>query len=186
MDKRISDMTVRELKSYIRKLTSSVNEKINEYKGDSTLIKSEISTLKSLGTGNMKSKKVGLGFLGKKKSELVQQARELEYFENWDIETPSGRRKIEARERRAWETFSRRNPEYSYDEWRNLVEVFGAIGKKDLDKFGSEQVRELNKEMTAEGKRTNLAKSMNEVLKESKGKGYTTDDLIDLLREKYK
>lgn len=187
-EKTTSQLTTKELKQRIRALTSQVNKKIVEYekKGAKNIpVNNAITRLKELGTGNTKAKQVGLGLTYKRKAELIRQYRELEYFESWDIFTPDGKRKIEAREQKAWESFSKDNPNINYDEWRNMVETFGAIGDSVLNQFGSSNIVELYTELDDTGK-TNLIHYMREIQKETAGNGgdlVTPEDMVDRLRE---
>ena len=134
--KSISKMTVKELKSYIKENTISVNQALKSYYEsgeDISTVNKQISKLKQLsGISKKDNKYIIANFRGKKKVELVRQARELTYFSNWDIDTPLGIEQASERERKAYEDFSSK-PEFKnieYDEWRGLVEAFGALGDK--------------------------------------------------------
>lgn len=179
----ISSMTTRELKKYIRYQTGLVNLKISEYDGDNVLIKSEISELKALG-GNVNAKKVGLGLTFKTKAELQRQARELSYFNRWDYETAQGKRELSRRERQSFETFHKHHPEYSYEEWKDLVNTMGALGSSVVSQFGSENIAEINKTVYDKGRNKDVLKAMQTVIKEQKGKGATPELLNDELWKK--
>ena len=126
--------------------------------------------------------KAVLGFRGKTKAELQSQARELEYFNQWKgTETKEVRDKTNLAK---YQTFVTNNPEfsdYSYQEWRDLVEVFGST-ENFIDSFGYENLKELHKESVNNGKKINLAGAMRDIMKSSKGAQFTQEDVIDLLR----
>lgn len=141
--KSISKMTVSELKAYIKENTTSVNKALESYYEsgqDIATVNKQISKLKQLsGISKKDNRYIIANFRGKKKVELVRQARELTYFSNWDIDTPLGIEQASERERKAYEDFSSK-PEFKnieYDEWRELVEAFGALGDK-LNSYGYE------------------------------------------------
>ena len=141
--KSISKMTIKELKAYIKENTISVNKALESYYEsgeDISTVNKQISKLKQLsGISKKDNRYIIANFRGKKKVELVRQARELTYFSNWDIDTPLGIEQASERERKAYEEFSSKKEfkNIEYDEWRGLVEAFGALGDK-LNSYGYE------------------------------------------------
>ena len=207
--KPYSRYTRKELMKMIREDTAELNKRIFEYRQSNKSFKDvenniakikEISgtkkgrqSIKVDGKTRYRQTEIGVGSItSKSKSELILQARELHSFLQWDISTPEGQRQWEARETKEWKTFSKNFSEYglSKEEWRDLVEVFGAVGESVLNQFGSGQgnmasgsvVREFKKGSISG--RANLVKEMRAVLKENEGKGKTDEDNLTLLREK--
>ena len=207
--KPYSRYTRKELMEMIREDTTELNKRIYEYRQSNVSFKDvenniakikEISGSKSGrqlinvdGEKRYRQVEIGVGNItSKSKSELILQARELHSFLQWDISTPEGQRQWEAREKKEWETFNKNFSEYGLtkNEWRDLVEVFGAVGESILNQFGSGQGSNASGSIVREFKnasqsgRTNLVKEMREVLKENKGTGATEEDNLDLLRQK--
>lgn len=207
--KAYSKYTKKELMQMIREDTAELNKRVFEYRQSNASFKDvenniakikEISgvkkgrqAIKEDGKTYYREVEIGVGKISSKsKSELILQARELHSFLQWDISTPEGQRQWEAREKKEWETFNKNFSEYGLtkNEWRDLVEVFGAVGESILNQFGSGQGSNASGSIVREFKnasqsgRTNLVKEMREVLKENKGTGATEEDNLDLLRQK--
>ena len=207
--KPYSRYTRKELMEMIREDTTELNKRVVEYRQSNVSFKdveNNIAKIKEISGSksgrqliNVDGKKryreveIGVGNItSKSKSELILQARELHSFLQWDISTPEGQRQWEAREKKEWETFNKNFSEYGLtkNEWRDLVEVFGAVGESILNQFGSGQGSNASGSIVREFKnasqsgRTNLVKEMREVLKENKGTGATEEDNLDLLRQK--
>ena len=207
--KPYSKYTRKELMQMIREDTVELNKRVFEYRQSNASFKDvenniakikEISgakkgrqAIKEDGKTHYREVEIGVGNItSKSKSELILQARELHSFLQWDISTPEGQRQWEAREKKEWETFNKNFSEYGLtkNEWRDLVEVFGAVGESILNQFGSGQGSNASGSIVREFKnasqsgRTNLVKEMREVLKENKGTGATEEDNLDLLRQK--
>ena len=207
--KPYSKYTRKELMQMIREDTAELNKRVFEYRQSNASFKDvenniakikEISgakkgrqAIKEDGKTHYREVEIGVGKISSKsKSELILQARELHSFLQWDISTPEGQRQWEAREKKEWETFNKNFSEYGLtkNEWRDLVEVFGAVGESILNQFGSGQGSNASGSIVREFKnasqsgRTNLVKEMREVLKENEGTGATEEDNLDLLRQK--
>ena len=71
--------------------------------------------------------------------------------------------------------------DYSYQEWRDLVELFGST-ENFIESFGYENLKELHKEATEGGKKVNFASKMRQIMKQSKGASFSQEDIIDMLR----
>ena len=193
------DKTVKELQSEIRELTKQVNTRVASIKLTRELPKdveqavNYIKRLSGVKTGVDKTtrakQEIGLGLKGKKKTELILQARELSSFLRWDIESEEGLRQLEAREKTEWESFEKNHPGWTYEDWRKFVEVSGALGSDIINKFGSEtiasdflkRIRTNDVELTDGDK---YIKAMMDSIKESEGAGLSQTELVDLLRDK--
>lgn len=184
MKKTINEMTVKELKKYIGKLTKKANTRLNRVskkKQTSKAVQEEINILKKKGYIG-KSNKAIKNFRGKRKEDLKAQARELEYFNQWKgTETKEVR---DTTNLKKYQTFKEKNPEfgdYSYQEWRDLVEIFGST-EDFLKSFGYEDVKQLHREATEKNSTIDFASAMRKIIHENKGAGLTQEDAIDILR----
>ena len=193
------DKTVKELQSEIRELTKQVNTRVASIKLTRELpkdVEQAVNYMKRLSgvkTGVDKTtrqkQEIGLGLKGKRKKELILQARELSSFLRWDIESEEGLRQLEAREKNEWESFEKNHPGWAYEDWRKFVEVSGALGSDIINKFGSEtiasdflkRIRNNDVESTDGDK---YIKTMMDAIKESEGAGLSQTELVDLLRDK--
>ena len=196
------DKTVKELQSEIRELTKQVNTRVASIKLTRELpkdVEQAVNYMKRLSgveTGvdrtTRAKQEIGLGLKGKRKKELILQARELSSFLRWDIESEEGLRQLEAREKTEWETFERNHPGWEYDDWRKFVEVSGALGADIINKFGSETISSdfLKRiQPNDDGTPSNIdgetyLRAMLDTIKESEGKGLSQTKLVDLLRDK--
>ena len=193
------DKTVKELQSEIRELTKQVNTRVASIKLTRELPKdveqavNYMKRLTGVKTGVDKTtrakQEIGLGLKGKKKTELILQARELSSFLRWDIESEEGLRQLEAREKTEWESFENNHPGWTYEEWRKFVEVSGALGSDIINKFGSETIASdfLKRIRTNDVESTDgdkYIKAMMDAIKESEGAGLSQTELVDLLRDK--
>ena len=193
------DKTVKELQSEIRDLTKQVNTRVASIKLTRELpkdVEQAVNYMKRLSgvkTGVDKTtrakQEIGLGLKGKRKAELILQARELSSFLRWDIESEEGLRQLESREKTEWETFERNHPGWSYEDWRKFVEVSGALGSDIINKFGSETIASdfLKRIRTNDVESTDgdkYIKAMMDAIKESEGAGLSQTELVDLLRDK--
>ena len=193
------DKTVKELQSEIRELTKQVNTRVASIKLTRELpkdVEQAVNYMKRLSgvkTGVDKTtrakQEIGLGLKGKRKKELILQARELSSFLRWDIESEEGLRQLEAREKTEWESFEKNHPGWTYEDWRKFVEVSGALGSDIINKFGSETIASdflkrirTNDVESTDGDR--YIKAMMDAIKESEGAGLSQTELVDLLRDK--
>ena len=179
-------MTIKELKAYIKENTTSVNKALESYYEsgkDIATVNKQISKMKQLsGISKKDNRYIIANFRGKRKVELVRQARELTYFSNWDIDTPSGIEKASEKELKAYETFSSR-PEFQdidFSEWRSLVEAFGAFGDK-LNSYGYEHgnIAHLYNNIPKDERKVDIFKAMQDSVDDSPS--LTVDErLVDI------
>lgn len=184
MKKTIKEMTVKELKKFIRKETKKANTRLRRIfnkKKISRAVSEEVEYLKTKGIIGKRNKAI-LGFGSKTKSELQSQARELEYFNQWKgTETKEVRDKTNLAKYQSFVTNNKEFSDYSYQEWRDLVELFGST-ENFIESFGYENLKELHKEATEEGRKVNFASKMRNIMKQSKGASFSQEDIIDMLR----
>lgn len=189
-ERSLRDMTRQELIALIRRDTVYVNERIEEYRELGDVFKDVEQAIQTMRTnaGTTRGRlgqEIGVGRVtSKNKAGLIVQARELENFLKWDIISTEGQRQLQEREMKEWETFHERYPSMSYDEWRVLVETFGAVGSAILEQYGSHNVRKLHEEVMQKNPNINMANEMirlyNKLIKG--GKSITQERLMDALR----
>lgn len=185
IQKPIADMTTRELKKFIRKEVKKANTKLKNIakrkKGVSRAVQQEIDYLKRLGIINKRGKAI-TGYRTAHKAELQKRARELEYFNQW--KGSEKRAVAQEKDYKKYQTFVQNNSDfsnYSYQDWKDLVTVFGSMEDKLAD-FHYESMKQLHKEATEKQTKKDFLSTMMDVKKEAAGKGLDTDDLTDLMR----
>ena len=181
-------MTVNELKNAIRWANIRITEayeRINKKRSrvrqaDRNLFNRKLELLQSeYGTGRFQSLK--LGFRGKRKRQLEQQLSEFESFADFAETTIKNRyKRKDTATRAAYKEFMSRygGDDLSYKDYKDMVTIFGAIGDKIRNQFGSDNLATLYQYADAEQK-SNFIKIMTDVLHDSKGKGWTTEQLYD-------
>lgn len=188
--KPISEMTTRELRKFIRKEVKKANTKLRNFakrkRGVSRAVQQELDYLKQIGIIG-KSGKAVTGYRLASKAELQKKARELEYFNQWKGSETVARAKD--KDYKKYQAFIN-NPDnsdfsnYSYQQWRDLVEMFGALGD-ELKGYDYEGMKALHLEMNEGSKPVDFQSAMKNVLRDAKadGKRLTPEILTDLLRE---
>lgn len=185
----ISDKwTTRELRAFIREETQSINYKFMDYiqseEKPNPVAVAEFEKLKALGTGNVKAEYIGLGLSHKTKGELLVQARALQEAKQADFFTPEAKREYSEKEEAAYNTTTARyGLDMSQEDFHNFVESMGALDSyiSNLG-LGSKELLNLYYEADS-SKRVNFASYFMETKREAQA-GWTTDDFIDVLREK--
>ena len=185
----ISDKwTTRELRAFIREETQTINYKCKDYlqseEKPNPVAVAEFEKLKALGTGNVKAEYIGLGLSNKTKGELLVQARALQEAKQADFFTPEAKREYNEKETAAYNTTtSRYGLDMSQEDFHNFVESMGALDSyiSNLG-LGSKELLNLYYEADS-NKRVNFASYFMETKREAQA-GWTTDDFIDVLREK--
>lgn len=182
--------TTRQLRSFIREATADINREFatlrltsEDIRKDYPQIWAQRERLIELGTGKEYKGGVALGLSTKLKPQLVMQARALR--ETYNI-LSDGERFSEA-EAQARETFLRNRPhlDMSVTEYHDFVETLGAIGNHVLNEFGYESFIELYDSAIDKGKSAkNVLDAVTDVVKESRGMGWTMEDMIDAMRNK--
>ena len=185
IQKTISEMTTRELKKYIRKQVKKANTRLRNIgkrkRGVSRAVQQELDYLEQMGIVNKRGKAI-TGYRTARKAELQRRARELEYFNQWT----GAETEVIAKEKdyKKYQSFIKNNPKfagYSYQDWRDLVNTFGAMEDK-LSDFEYEDMKNLHLEKTNAGSKVNLLKAMENAQDQVKGQGKTTEELTDIVR----
>lgn len=185
--KPIGEMTTRELKKFIKQQVKKANTKLNNLakkkRGLKKAVQEEIDYLKRLGIINKRGQAI-TGYRTARKTELQKKARELEYFNQWKgTETKAVAKQEDLKK---YESFIN-NPnnsefsKYSFQDWKDLVNVFGSMEDK-LKDFEYEDMKRLHIEATQKNTKMDLMSAMGEAQKKAGGTGLSTEDLTDLVR----
>lgn len=158
--------TVKQLKAYIRRETSTANQNIVIFRASEEKIKgleSRITRLqKAAGVVPKKGRTVGLGLTYKHKEELVSQARGLYRFNRFEPTTLK-EMKQEQRLKKAWETYSRNRSmgaigeegrEMSFDDYKQMWDDIGTLGKQITGEFNYQEKMALADQFEQGVKRT--------------------------------
>lgn len=171
--RRPETMTVKDLKTEIRALTSKINQAIMETPEKSQSLKKEIDFLQNLRSGKkQKYETLRFWFKGKKKAELVEEYKELVRFSRFDRFTNEAQKKEEERSRKAYDKFihNRANlpgEKISYDEFMNLRNFFGNVTKDLIENFGYNEIMDIYDEVSdSDEKRVDLVMEMHRINKE--------------------
>ena len=175
--------TVKQLKDYIRRETSTANQNIVIFRTSEEKIKgleSRITRLqKAAGVAPKKGRIVGLGLTYKHKKELVSQARGLYRFNRFESTTLK-EIKQEQRLKKAWETYSgdedrsmealkEEGREMSFDDYKQMWDDIGTVGKQIIGEFNYQDKMALADRfeigVKRTGKRANIVKAYEKAKK---------------------
>lgn len=181
-------MTVKELKNAIRWANVRISEAYGKITGskkkgsatDRKLIQRKVEKLEHK-YGKGRNTLLKLGFRGKRKAELESQLSELEAFADYaeTVDTRTHKRK-NTQTHAAYKTFKENYgfKNLKYSDYKELVIIFGAVGDKIVNQYGSNNLMELYTHADAEQK-TNFLNTMLDVMSDSKGQGWTSEQLYD-------
>lgn len=184
-EKRYKDMTIKELKAQIRYKTNQVNIALYDKPElhDKFAVQQTVKKLQATGAKGRNGNVVGLGFTkDRDKESYIRQLRELEYAEPL-ISDYEGVAFMEEKYTKAMNTFlsKKGNQGKTEEDWRDMVETFGTLGKEIVDQFGSNQVAELFKSST---RNVDMVQLMLDTLDEAEGKGWNKRELKSRLKKK--
>lgn len=180
------EMSITQLKGAIRKKTEIINKllNINADLRSSFAVEQTVKKLQGIGAKGRKGNVIGLGFYrkGRSKESLARQLRELEYAEPL-LASNKGREMLDEKYRTARDTFmaSAEFENVSEEEWRDIVETFGAVGKEVVEQFDSTAIANQFNENT---RSVDMVQLMKDTLKETKGMGLDKDGLTDYFIQK--
>lgn len=180
-------LTVRQLRDEIRRTLLNISEtqqKISGMKGirDKDLIRQHIESIQEhYGVG--KKSLFAMRFSTKRKAELETELSEFQSFHHFQLQTirrSSREEKKNLSKQRA--SFEQRYGDYNMtdSEYEDMVTIFGAVGDKILNQFGSHNIVELYNSID-ESQRHNLVREMLNVYRDAQGKGFTVEDMLDEL-----
>ena len=191
--------TTEQLKAYIRQRTKEANKNINEYrdkvkKGDIEEYRSVENVIEKLrakaGVKGRKGAEIGLGLSGKKKEALLEQARGLARYKQFDVWSEDFKREQEEKTQKAYKSFKSnllyKGVDVTYEEYKDMVSQLGTIGEAVLGKLDYEAALEQYSQALRSGKKINLVKIFNDVdgaIKSGKAKVYDNEDMLDMIVE---
>ena len=191
--------TTEQLKAYIKQRTKEANKNINEYrdkvkKGDIEEYRSVENVIEKLrakaGVKGRKGAEIGLGLSGKKKEALLEQARGLARYKQFDVWSEDYKREKEEKTQKAYESFKsnlyNKGVDISYDEYKDMVTQLGTIGEGVLGQLDYQSVLEQYSTAIKRGKKINLVEifeHVNSIINSPNvnSKAYTTEDKIDMI-----
>lgn len=191
--------TNEQLKAYIKQRTKEANKNINEYrdkvkKGDIEEYRSVENVIEKLiakaGVKGRKGAEIGLGLSGKKKEALLEQARGLARYKQFDVWSEDFKREQEEKTQKAYKSFKSnllyKGVDVTYEEYKDMVSQLGTIGEAVLGKLDYEAALEQYSQALRSGKKINLVKIFNDVdgaIKSGKAKVYDNEDMLDMIVE---
>ena len=191
--------TTKQLKAYIKQRTKEANKNINEYrdkvkKGDIEEYRSVENVIEKLrakaGVKGRKGAEIGLGLSGKKKEALLEQARGLARYKQFDVWSEDFKREQEEKTQKAYKSFKSnllyKGVDVTYEEYKDMVSQLGTIGEAVLGKLDYEAALEQYSQALRSGKKINLVKIFNDVdgaIKSGKAKVYDNEDMLDMIVE---
>lgn len=185
------ELTMKQLKDYIRKATQSINANLKEYEKYEYL-ETSVRRIKDI-KKQKKGEKVILGVTGKNKDELFAQAQMLKSHFRLDAETLDAQLYNNEKNEKAFETFKERygklDKNFTRDDWLKLVELYGASGSDIISQFDSKQLIKIyNQYKQYDNADTTMLQVMIDIVKENKnsGNGLTRRQARSLLNQRLK
>ena len=189
--------TTEQLKAYIKQRTKEANKNINEYrdkvkKGDIEEYRSVENVIEKLrakaGVKGRKGAEIGLGLSGKKKAQLLEQARGLARYKQFDVWSEDYKREKEEKTQKAYESFTNnlmnKGIDVTYEEYKDMVDQLGSIGEGVLGKLDYQAALEQYSRAIRSGKKINLVQIFDDVentIKADSTRSYSNDDKMDMI-----
>ena len=194
--------TKESLKAEISYRTKELNKKLKNLDASMTgvnIVKNAIETANLLSDSKNRDKLIA--GIGKKRSKesLIRQARELKSIENIDFYTEEGQKKLEKRFINSYKAFCT-NLELEYEDnekdekdekdidvfteedYRNMVEAFGAIGQDILSRKSSDDFVDAYQQASEKGK-IKFVDLWNKAEEDFKGLQKTTFEQMEYFKE---
>lgn len=189
--------TNEQLKAYIKQRTKEANKNINEYrdkvkKGDIEEYRSVENVIEKLrakaGVKGRKGAEIGLGLSGKKKAQLLEQARGLARYKQFDVWSEDYKREKEEKTQKAYESFTNnlmnKGIDVTYEEYKDMVDQLGSIGEGVLGKLDYQAALEQYSRAIRSGRKINLVQIFDDVentIKADSTRSYSNDDKMDMI-----
>ena len=194
--------TKESLKAEISYRTKELNRKLKNLDASMTgvnIVKNAIETANLLSDSKNRDKLIaGIG-KSRSKESLIRQARELKSIENIDFYTEEGQKKLEKRFINSYKAFCT-NLELEYEDnekdekdekdidvfteedYRNMVEAFGAIGQDILSRKSSDDFVDAYQQASEKGK-IKFVDLWNKAEEDFKGLQKTTFEQMEYFKE---
>ena len=197
--------TKESLKAEISYRTKELNKKLKNLDASMTgvnIVKNAIETANLLSDSKNRDKLIaGIG-KARSKESLIRQARELKSIENIDFYTEEGQKKLEQRFINSYKAFctnldlkcedNEKDKKYKKDEkdidvfteedYRNMVEAFGAIGQDILSRKSSDDFVDAYQQASEKGK-IKFVDLWNKAEEDFKGLQKTTFEQMEYFKE---
>ena len=179
-------MTVKDLQAEIRKLTAQANNIIAEVRGrdrNDTFFERIVNKLHSNAGVTRRDGYIGLGFKGKRKSDLELQKQALESMVEKEWYSDKAIKQRSERAEKAYNTFKRRYGDLTYDEWEDFTYMMNSL-RNYISDFGYEDLgNAMASAYTESTQKRRFFDHVKETGRLLKGKGMTPEDFIDELRD---
>ena len=140
------------------------------------------------GVKGRKGAEIGLGLSGKKKAQLLEQARGLARYKQFDVWSEDYKREKEEKTQKAYESFTNnlmnKGIDVTYEEYKDMVDQLGSIGEGVLGKLDYQAALEQYSRAIRSGKKINLVQIFDDVentIKADSTRSYSNDDKMDMI-----
>lgn len=191
-EKKIKELTTRQLKQRIRTMTKEVNKRIDEYreKGKENPAMEKMITRLYKASGQKKTNKLTANVSYKLKNELEYQYRTLNQFLQFDNESDTAQKELNDKIMQQYLSFkgnlANRGVDLTFDEYKDMVDQLGSIGADVLGTFNYIGALEEYSKQIHTGKEVNLVSIYNKSKKamdaaKAINKIWTTRDTEDFI-----
>lgn len=135
----INSATTKELRTMARRFAHDINARLEGEDRDSTEMKELLEEVYEA-TGQKRHGKVTPNTSGKTKPELRYEVYNLKQILNTENATAFGKRLEAETSARSWEKFHAKRPDWTHEEWRQVTNIMGSLGKKLVEQYGSETI----------------------------------------------
>ena len=166
-EKKIKELTTRQLKQRIRTITKEVNKRIDEYreKGKENPAMEKMITRLYKASGQKKTNKLAANVSYKMKNELEYQYRTLNQFLQFDNESDTAQREANDKVMQQYLSFkgnlANRGVDLTFDEYKDMADQLGSIGADVLGTFNYIGALEEYSKQIHTGKEVNLVSIYN-------------------------
>ena len=135
----INSATTKELRTMARRFAHDINARLEgEDRNDSEI--RELLEEVYEATGQKRHGKVTSNTSNKTKTELKYEVYNLKQILNTENATVFGKRLESEVSERSWQSFHRSHPDWTREEWRQVTNIMGSLGKKLVEQYGSETI----------------------------------------------
>lgn len=191
-EKKIKELTTRQLKQRIRTKTKEVNKRIDEYrkKGKENPAMEKMITRLYKASGQKKTNKLAANVSYKRKNELEYQYRTLNQFLQFDNESDTAQRESNDKIMQQYLSFksnlANRGVDLTFDEYKDMADQLGSIGADALGTFNYMGALEEYSKQIKTGKEVNLVDIYNKSKKamdaaKANNKIWTTRDTEEFI-----
>lgn len=176
----INSATTDKLRTMARRFAHDINARLEGEDREAPEIKELLEEVYEV-TGQKRHGVVVPNTSGKTKPELRYEVYNLKQILNTENATLFGKQLETEVSERSWEAFHRLHSEWTKEEWRQVTNIMGSLGKKLVEQYGSETIVS-NFAEQVRGENAFSAKEFFDALLEASNSktAKTPDDLIVL------